>query len=60
MESGTYFLKFTLPPNYKFTRTDQGNDDKLDSDANQATGDTDVFNYKKGSDDTKWDAGQLT
>ena len=57
MESGTYFLKFTLPPNYKFTGADQGNNDELDSDASQTTGDTKVFDYKKGSSDTRWDAG---
>jgi hypothetical protein len=59
MESGTYFLRFTLPPNYKFTGTDQGNNDHLDSDASQATGDTVVFNYEKGSEDTRWDAGLI-
>ena len=57
LESGAYTLKFDPSPEYNFTLTDQGTDDALDSDASQATGETDEFNYVEGPDDTKWDAG---
>jgi len=59
LPSGDYKLKFLLPEGYSFTIRDQGNDDTLDSDADQGTGETLVFQYEAGSDDFMREAGLI-
>ena len=53
---GDYYLVFEPPSDYAFTAQDQGNDAK-DSDANPATGQTNVFTLGEGQNDDTRDAG---
>ncbi len=57
LEPGNYYVVFTLPANYQFSQQDQGSDDTLDNDANQATGATISTTLIPGENDTTWDAG---
>jgi hypothetical protein len=54
---GDYFVEFILPANYTFSPQDQGGNDVLDSDANTATGKTEVTTLIGGENDITWDAG---
>ena len=53
---GDYYLVFEPPSDYAFTAQDQGTDAK-DSDANPATGQTNVFTLGEGQNDDTRDAG---
>ncbi len=52
-----YFVEFVMPTNYIPTLQDQGGDDTVDSDADQATGLTIVTTLVSGENDMTWDAG---
>ncbi|MBL8119000.1 MAG: carboxypeptidase regulatory-like domain-containing protein, partial [Anaerolineae bacterium] len=54
---GDYYVVFTLPSGYAFSRLDQGGDDTTDSDANRTTGRTVTTTLIPGENDTSWDAG---
>ncbi|MBL8120502.1 MAG: hypothetical protein JNJ78_23460, partial [Anaerolineae bacterium] len=54
---GDYYVVFTLPSGYAFSRLDQGGDDTTDSDANRSTGRTATTTLIPGENDTSWDAG---
>ncbi len=56
---GTYFVGFTLPAGFEFTRQDQGGDDTLDSDADPVTGFTIPTTLISGQNDPTWDAGLI-
>ncbi|MCO6400316.1 MAG: DUF11 domain-containing protein [Verrucomicrobia bacterium] len=53
----TYFVGFTPPSGFEFTRQDQGGDDTLDSDVNPLTGFTIPTTLISGENDLTWDAG---
>jgi hypothetical protein len=55
-----YSLRFFPPPGYVLSPLDQGGDDRLDSDADPATGDTPVFTLSGFDNHTRWDAGVIT
>ncbi|MAS37945.1 MAG: hypothetical protein CL610_28380, partial [Anaerolineaceae bacterium] len=54
---GDYYVVFTLPTDYVFSRLDEGADDTADSDADRTTGATVVTNLLPGENDLTWDAG---
>ncbi|MBN1997761.1 DUF11 domain-containing protein [candidate division KSB1 bacterium] len=54
---GDYILDFVPPVDYFFTSRDEGSDDELDSDPNQASGRTAAFSVSAGDVFTCWDAG---
>lgn len=56
---GDYTITFLIPAGREFTAKDQGSNDNRDSDADPATGMTDVFNLPPGADDRSRDAGLL-
>ncbi len=56
LSAGAYKVMFVLPSGYEFTLQDQGNDDELDSDADN-TGITGVINLGESECQLKWDAG---
>jgi uncharacterized repeat protein (TIGR01451 family) len=58
---GDYKVKFVLPPGsgYGFSPKDQGSDNALDSDADTATGLTDLIALAPGQSDLTWDAGMF-
>lgn len=53
----SYHLEFVKPSGYYFSPQDQGGDDTKDSDANSATGQTEVTSLTSGEDDLTWDVG---
>ncbi|HEU0295683.1 MAG TPA: SdrD B-like domain-containing protein [Anaerolineales bacterium] len=53
---GEYELRFEIPGNYAFTTPNVGDDDH-DSDADPASGQTSIFQFKEM--DTSWDAGLI-
>lgn len=57
MESGRYYIAFLLPPGYKFTWQQEGDDATVDSDADPVTGFTPNFEYKAGTIHWDYDAG---
>ncbi|MGB0387493.1 MAG: SdrD B-like domain-containing protein, partial [Ardenticatenaceae bacterium] len=54
---GCYFAEFERPATYAMTSLDQGADDALDSDADPATGLTEVTCLEEGEFDKSWDMG---
>jgi hypothetical protein len=54
-----YQVRFVPVPGYTFSPRDQGSDDEADSDADPATGYTEVFNLFSTTDDNRWDAGMV-
>ncbi|MCK5457829.1 MAG: carboxypeptidase regulatory-like domain-containing protein, partial [Melioribacteraceae bacterium] len=52
-----YYLHFTQPEGYFFTKKNQGDDRELDSDADETTGKTDLISLAQGTTDLSWDAG---
>ena len=62
LDLGDYYLVFVAPAGYGSSPMDQESDDRIDSDADVATGRTAVFTLSAGDKDTRWDAGffQLT
>ncbi len=52
-----YYVKFTPPAGYVFTKNDVGVNDAIDSDANQSTGQTGQYNLSPGENNTTVDAG---
>ena len=56
LEPGDYSVEFVLPADYQFSPKDAGADD-VDSDADTATGKTDVTTLVSGENDPTWDAG---
>ncbi len=54
---GDYYVKFVPPAGYRITAKDQGSDDAVDSDADPATGNTQVTTLSEGENDMTWDAG---
>lgn len=54
---GEYILEFEPPSGYFFSPKDQGNDDALDSDANIATGQTEIITLTVGESNLNMDAG---
>ena len=60
---GDYFVQFvasTLPANWTFTTAESGGDNNIDSDANAASGLTEVTTLSAGESDLTWDAGIVT
>jgi len=57
VEPGNYRLHFDIPDGYVFSPMDQGDDDALDSDADQTTGYTECFALEGDEVATNWDAG---
>ncbi|MCX6046059.1 MAG: carboxypeptidase regulatory-like domain-containing protein [Chloroflexi bacterium] len=57
LRPGDYYVVFTQPAGYTFTRANQGGNLAKDSDANQLTGRTVVTTLSSGEDDLTWDAG---
>lgn len=55
--NGEYSLLFTAPSGMGFTLMDSGQDDTLDSDAYQASGETDPFSIRGDISDQSHDAG---
>ena len=56
LEPGDYSVEFVLPADYQFSPKDAGADD-VDSDADTATGKTDITTLVSGENDPTWDAG---
>src|SRR5205085_1469737 len=54
---GAYVIKFTPPAGYVLTRSDQGNNATLDSDANPLTGRTNVITLSPGENNLTVFAG---
>jgi hypothetical protein len=54
---GDYYLIFTKPAGYSFTKKDQGTNDVKDSDTDPANGKTATFTLKSGDKDLTRDAG---
>lgn len=54
---GNYLIRFFPPEGYMFTYQDQGNDDAVDSDADQTTGVAWCTTLEPGETDLTWDAG---
>ncbi|NRA48168.1 MAG: carboxypeptidase regulatory-like domain-containing protein, partial [Phaeodactylibacter sp.] len=54
---GSYIVEFMTPDGFVLTPANQGNDDAIDSDANEGTGRTDVINLTPGVNDDTNDAG---
>ncbi|MBN1177984.1 MAG: VCBS repeat-containing protein [Anaerolineae bacterium] len=54
---GRYYICFTAPSGYVFTRPDVGSDNAVDSDANRTSGCTTTFNVNSGASQNRWDAG---
>lgn len=57
MLPGSYYLEFLLPSGYQFSPPDAGPDDSNDSDADQVTGRTPLFELAPGDIDLTWYAG---
>jgi hypothetical protein len=57
--AGSYYMRFTLPPNYIFTTPKQGNSDSGDSDPSSESGVTSCFTLNHGTYNTNIDAGML-
>ena len=57
LKTGIYYLVFETLADYAFTWKDAGHDDKMDSDADPATGQTVTFLYVRGEQTLNWDAG---
>lgn len=57
LDPGNYRVVFVAPAGYVFTLPNQGNNDLIDSDANPATGRTDLISLASGVDDMSVDAG---
>jgi CshA-type fibril repeat protein len=54
---GNYYVQFVVPNNYKISPKNQGNNESDDSDADVATGKTDVFTLLAGRDNPTVDMG---
>ena len=54
---GNYYIGFVIPSDYLVTLQDQGGNDGLDSDVNQATGITPVFTLSGGEQNFTFDLG---
>ncbi|MEE4311778.1 MAG: SdrD B-like domain-containing protein [candidate division KSB1 bacterium] len=54
---GSYYIEIVPPAGTLVTLQDQGGDDGLDSDVDQATGQTPVFTLAGGQQDFTWDLG---
>ena len=54
---GNYYVQFEIPANYKVSPKTQGSNKSNDSDANVATGKTDIFTLYAGRDDKTIDMG---
>ncbi len=59
LQPGEYYVKFSLPKGYMFTKKDAGGDDAKDSDADPATGRTAKITLKAGEKQFWWDAGLI-
>ncbi|MCI5081928.1 MAG: carboxypeptidase regulatory-like domain-containing protein [Saprospiraceae bacterium] len=57
VQPGTYKVTFTAPNNYKFTNSNIGSDDSIDSDADADTGMTDFVDIAAGEENLTIDAG---
>jgi protocatechuate 3,4-dioxygenase beta subunit len=57
LTAGVYSVAFVAPAGYTFSPTDVGNDDTVDSDANQTTGHTNTVTLADGDINTTVDAG---
>ena len=55
----SYMVHFVLPPHYMFTQQLQGNDNRIDSDANTSTGRSTVIALGLAVHDSTWDAGLI-
>ncbi len=54
---GDYIVKFDVPSGYRLSNRNQGNDDSVDSDANQSTGKTGIITVAAGESIIHADAG---
>jgi serine-aspartate repeat-containing protein C/D/E len=54
---GGYYVNFSLPDGWEFSRKDSGDNDTIDSDANVTTGWTDLINLTSGEQNMNIDAG---
>ena len=59
LASGDYIVEFLPPADHTFSPADQGSDDTIDSDADIATGRTDVITLIAGQIDDTVDAGLI-
>ena len=59
LQPGDYYVRFSPPKGYTFTKTDAGGDDAKDSDADQTTGRTAKIALRAGERQFKWDAGMI-
>jgi len=59
MNPGTYYMDFTPPGGYSFTKQDVGSDDALDSDVDPVARTVDSVVVAAGTRDLTWDAGIL-
>ncbi len=60
LKIGDYQVEFnlsTIPDNYIVTAQNVGDDDAVDSDANQTNGKTEVTTLEDGENDLSWDMG---
>ena len=57
VDPGSYYVKFTAPGGYAITKQNQGFDDTIDSDASQATGQTQAVTIASGEQNLTLDAG---
>jgi len=60
LKIGDYQVEFnlsTIPSNYIVTTQNVGDDDAVDSDANQTNGKTEVTTLEDGENDLSWDMG---
>ncbi|MEZ4713678.1 MAG: SdrD B-like domain-containing protein [Caldilineaceae bacterium] len=58
LKPGDYAVGFALPDaHHRFSPTDQGSDDNVDSDANPTSGRTAATTLESGESDLSWDAG---
>ncbi|ADI74493.1 conserved repeat domain protein [Methanohalobium evestigatum Z-7303] len=57
LEPGNYSVNFTAPPGFEFTIQNAGNDNELDSDVNNVTGNTSCIMLDEGENNNTIDAG---
>lgn len=59
LQPGSYYVQFISPDTLKFTLSNQGTDDELDSDADEITGKTNCFTLAAGENNLSFDAGLI-
>ncbi len=57
LQTGAYYIQFSQPDGYTFTKKNVGEDRETDSDADENTGKTDLIEIYVEVEDLGWDAG---